>query len=79
MQHCDMSVTYTQIWLSAPNGDPVIDVRVSSQNEALVTGRNYPALTRHEACAWSETMRSGETREVSVEDGHVRHNRHIAS
>jgi len=79
MQHCNISVTYTQMWLGAPNGDPVIDVRVSSQNKAFVTGRNYHALTSYEACAWSETMRSRPTREASIDNGYVRHNRRIAS
>jgi len=69
MQHCNMGVTYTLMWVGAPNGDPVIDVRVSSQNKAFVTGKNHHALTSHEACAWSETMRSAQTREASIENG----------
>jgi len=79
MQHCNMSVPYTHMCLGAPNGAPVIDVRVSSRNKAFVTGRNYHALASHKACAWSGTMRSGQTREASIENGYVRHNRHIAS
>ena len=75
----NMSVTYTQMWLGAPNGDPVIDFRVSSQNKAFVTGTNYHALTSHEPCAWSETMRSGQRRVASIQKEYIRDHRHIAS
>ena len=79
MQHCNMSVTYTQMWLGAPNGNPVVDVRVLSQNKAFVTGRNYHALTSQEACAWSETMKLGQRPEASTENGYVRRHMHTAS